>query len=477
MNARDELNAIATQRGWTVADSASGLVAYTRGTVELSVYYGARGTVLGGSRNGVVIGPRGKREIVAGWLSESVELDTDTVDAEPATVENTNPEPTHVIACQVDQDHVDYYAINTETRDTVGGPFPTRDAANAATGQLDATTGTDDLTRRFLVETINHGDFHSDIRIPLENTVTGRVSYADVSSLLSKSPYYAYSERAALNVYRALRNNPNDPAWHGLARYTVETVEPMAPVETTPNNESDDWEKMNLARPRALTDVMEFGHPITVLPDGRVFDASRFGVDAPESAYDGSDDEHEFVHVEGWEEQGWELLRNWTGQYGYNGPVMHPSEFIGGRLAAHILTNPGHYVAIVVNGDDPDDDEPTGWAIAHKSLDMPESVAYQLDVHGQRSNDLFVAAYADACGNSGPYWQPYVDRVYVQMDNGDEPDIEPSELIQEIEETVLRAQYGLVVVWDDGPNIYRAADLDWIPNDNEPGYNITDRRN
>lgn len=67
---------------------------------------------------------------------------------------------------------------------------------------------------------------------------------------------------------------------------------------------------------------------------------------------------------------GWDgLLEGYTGQYGYNGPVMHESEFIGGGIERYILANPGWYVAVVVNA--PDDDGTysggvAGWAIAYK---------------------------------------------------------------------------------------------------------------
>ena len=56
-------------------------------------------------------------------------------------------------------------------------------------------------------------------------------------------------------------------------------------------------------------------------------------------------------------EAGWELLTGFTGQYSYNGPGMHPSEYIGGGLASHILDTPGLYA--VLYGD-------TSWYMAHK---------------------------------------------------------------------------------------------------------------
>ena len=56
-------------------------------------------------------------------------------------------------------------------------------------------------------------------------------------------------------------------------------------------------------------------------------------------------------------ETGWELLTGFSGQYSYNGPGMHASEYIGGGLAQHILDTTGLYT--VLYGDD-------CWYVAHK---------------------------------------------------------------------------------------------------------------
>jgi hypothetical protein len=97
---------------------------------------------------------------------------------------------------------------------------------------------------------------------------------------------------------------------------------------------------------------------------------------------------------------GWTLLSGFTGQDGYNGPVMHAPEYVGGGLERHIRETPGYYVVLIVNALEPhvwqesrftgtttcercgllpldaDDmettcqsDEPAGWAIAYKPLD------------------------------------------------------------------------------------------------------------
>jgi hypothetical protein len=88
--------------------------------------------------------------------------------------------------------------------------------------------------------------------------------------------------------------------------------------------------------PMALSHLMEFDSPITVHEDGTVTDAAR-DVYAPTLYDDGLDSSE------------WELMDGYSGQYGYGGPIMHQSEFIGGRMARDILAEPGTYVAIVAN--------------------------------------------------------------------------------------------------------------------------------
>jgi hypothetical protein len=77
---------------------------------------------------------------------------------------------------------------------------------------------------------------------------------------------------------------------------------------------------------------------------------------------------------------GWHCLTGMTGQYSYNGAVMHNSEFIGAGIAEILATDdPGTLFAIVVVSVFPEDCEdhedhaasgdcePAGWAIAYKS--------------------------------------------------------------------------------------------------------------
>lgn len=148
---------------------------------------------------------------------------------------------------------------------------------------------------------------------------------------------------------------------------------------------------------KPLNEIMQFDHIVRVNPDGTVTDANM-SVGDTGSYFDlmvDSDGTDIFEMS-----AGWSLLSGWTGQHGYNGPVMHPSEYIGGALEGYIFHNPGYYVVLEVAGlsdhewqvstftgtktcsrcgllplDDDDmqstcqDDMPAGWAIAYKPLE------------------------------------------------------------------------------------------------------------
>jgi hypothetical protein len=100
---------------------------------------------------------------------------------------------------------------------------------------------------------------------------------------------------------------------------------------------------------------MEFDHIIQVYRDGTVTNAPS-DISPPEVM----DDEVQTP---------WRLLTGYTGQYGYRGPTMHPSEYIGGRLERDILATPGYYVALLSYSADDDavdaDIEPDGWVVAY----------------------------------------------------------------------------------------------------------------
>jgi hypothetical protein len=103
------------------------------------------------------------------------------------------------------------------------------------------------------------------------------------------------------------------------------------------------------SNPKALSNLMEFDHAIRVDDNGEVFDDVA-AIWAP-TLCDGELDT-----------ESWSLLDGYSGQDRYSGPMMHQSEFIGGRMARDILDTPGIYVALV--NYQSDGVEPTEWAVA-----------------------------------------------------------------------------------------------------------------
>lgn len=118
---------------------------------------------------------------------------------------------------------------------------------------------------------------------------------------------------------------------------------------------------------RVLNNVMEFDYVIRVNADGSIDDGIETpGSHTPELRDDALEPSSSAVDK-------WELMDGYSGQQGYSGPMMHSSEYIGGRMADDILAAPGLYVALV-NYTTPDEsvpeaerdayDEICGWAVA-----------------------------------------------------------------------------------------------------------------
>ena len=75
------------------------------------------------------------------------------------------------------------------------------------------------------------------------------------------------------------------------------------------------------------------------------------------------DDKALYSAVEG---TGWELVSGFTGQHGYDGPVMHESEYMGGGIVQYTMGTPGIYaVQYVAAWADPDFEEYdyVGWVL------------------------------------------------------------------------------------------------------------------
>lgn len=121
--------------------------------------------------------------------------------------------------------------------------------------------------------------------------------------------------------------------------------------------------------PGDVGDLMDFDHVIRVNEDGTVSHNIQ-DVHAPSLLDDALDSPE------------WKLFDGHSGQYGYSGPIMHNSEFIGVGLGTVILSEPGYYVTLVSNYSTCPDceggseqvisdclfDHVEGWAIAHREL-------------------------------------------------------------------------------------------------------------
>ena len=126
--------------------------------------------------------------------------------------------------------------------------------------------------------------------------------------------------------------------------------------------------------PDTLNAEMEFDHIIYSHGDGTVSDVNPYvSLWGPDVYVCEQEDGTWTEDVEG---DPWTLLTGFSGQYGYDGPMMHASEYIGGGLARHILETPGFYTAVVgihvplddgywFNEDGGLDDELDSWAVAY----------------------------------------------------------------------------------------------------------------
>lgn len=147
----------------------------------------------------------------------------------------------------------------------------------------------------------------------------------------------------------------------------------------------------------SLNDKMDFDHVIRITEDGTVEDAK--GEHAPEVIVELADDEccsitgeAEAEMIRYVESQGWELMTGYTGQYSYSGPIMHPSEYVGGGLEDDILATPGLYVVVEPTGlypseeaEERDSDESIGWVIARKPAHGREGKpSLSAEIHRQR---------------------------------------------------------------------------------------------
>lgn len=117
-------------------------------------------------------------------------------------------------------------------------------------------------------------------------------------------------------------------------------------------------------------DGQEFDHVFVLHDNGTITDARNMW--APTVTHS---DEHD-IDIEG---EGWQAIVGLTGQYGYNGAVMHASEYVGVPVARlmHEMTADEPIVFALVVVTDPHAEEGTddavGWAIMYRPWKLDTS--------------------------------------------------------------------------------------------------------
>lgn len=106
-----------------------------------------------------------------------------------------------------------------------------------------------------------------------------------------------------------------------------------------------------------LDNSIEFDTAFIVLPNGEYAETGEY---VP-SVYNDSETD---VYVESSQ---WKALTGYTGQHGYNGAVLHPSEYFGGDLLKDVSEDiGGEYALTVVYDLDDDDSDIIGWCVLRK---------------------------------------------------------------------------------------------------------------
>jgi hypothetical protein len=124
----------------------------------------------------------------------------------------------------------------------------------------------------------------------------------------------------------------------------------------------------------SLNDLMQFEHVVYSDGAGNVTDILPTRVWAPEVYLELDDDGQSLSEPVMSSREPWKLLSGFTGQHGYRGALMHPSEYIGGGLERYIRDTAGYFVAVVIDGlptGEDDETELCGWGVAHISADTP----------------------------------------------------------------------------------------------------------
>ncbi len=113
---------------------------------------------------------------------------------------------------------------------------------------------------------------------------------------------------------------------------------------------------------------VDFDHPFEIRADRSVHSHDT-AAHVPDVVHVEDQQAPNDIDIQG---DGWEALTGFTGQYSYNGAVMHPSEYIGGGMEDWLLAHPGVYVVTEVRDDDgqyPDESPLIGWVILRSTTE------------------------------------------------------------------------------------------------------------
>lgn len=127
--------------------------------------------------------------------------------------------------------------------------------------------------------------------------------------------------------------------------------------------------------PHAISRMLAFDHVIRIEPDLTIQEFPLPLVHAPECLIETDDDgqilaAHEEAWIESLATQGWKPVSGYSSQMGYDGPIMHASEFIGEHMGNEIIDNPGLYVVCSVETLD-DSEEAAGWVLLRQDTEIP----------------------------------------------------------------------------------------------------------
>lgn len=152
--------------------------------------------------------------------------------------------------------------------------------------------------------------------------------------------------------------------------------------------------------PSTLNDRVEFDSPFRVL-SATTIETPLPDVWAP-NVYGFGDADGQITEKETIDSRDdWEFVDGYSGQYSYSGPVMHPSEFLGGGMARDVLAETGvtFVVVAVTDANDTTGDGAYGWALLRRTDDMAER-------HAAGSQDTDCEACAEGIAEQHQYEAP-----------------------------------------------------------------------